>query len=278
MKKNVDQSAYYNAVHQARLEQYRTNPSLLCGPISLPMAYFKPNQIIDRVIRAHVGNNFSGRTLLELGCGEGYWSCWFASQGAAVTSNDVSEVNVRIAEIHANANGLTVDGVVASCTDTRLPSESFDVILGAALVHHLTLCEEEALYGEVWRLLKPGGLVVFMESLQNSAWLEYVRTLIPIRDSIDPRPSRWSKEWKEYEANDPHPLRPNTTRHYRETLARFAFSRVTLEELGIFSRLDRLFRRWPWIQRAVHEADYAIKPFIPGSGKMCRNLIIAAWK
>lgn len=265
-----DQAEFYDRIHSERLSRFRANPALLRG-VSLPMDYFLPN----RLVAARIGD-VRGKTLLDLGCGEGGWAVYWAAQGARVTASDISPVNVAIAQLRAEANGLRVAGVVASATDTGLPSGSFDVILSAALVHHLTVEQERALYAEVLRLLRPGGLFVAMESLQNSRLLEYVREVVPIRDPVDPRPSRWSRAWKAYQAADPHPRRPNTTAHYREALTAAGFAQFTIEEVGIFSRLDRLLRGHPRAQRFVHDADYRLRPVLPG--RLCRNAVITARK
>jgi hypothetical protein len=117
-----------------------------------------------------------------------------------------------------------------------------------------------------------------MESVQNLPLLERLRELVPIADPRDPRPSRLSKDWHTYEANDPHPIRPNTSEHYRATLKHYGFSSVEFEELGIFSRLDRLLHRSLRAQRVLHEVDYALWPFIPFHRTLARNIVITARK
>ena len=217
---------------------------------------------------------------MDLGCGEGEFSCFLASLGADVTALDISEMNINITSLRAKRNNLRLRTVVADVCNTYLQNASFDIIVGKALIHHLTEYEEQKLYHEVFRLLRPNGIAIFHESLQNSALLEFLRTLIPVNQKNDPRPSRLSKSWKEYIQNDPHPDRPNTSKHYRNILNSIQCDykiNIDIMELGIFSRLDRLtsntrIRRW------IHNFDYKIKSFIPFNRLLSRDIIITLRK
>src|SRR3989304_2664820 len=273
MDESEKQREHYDRTPKPRYEEFFNNPEFLRG-VSIPMEYFRPNRIILEKISAVCSNNFDGEKILDLGCGEGGWSCYLASLGAEVVSLDISEMNLKITQLKAQRNSLTnVHTVLGDCTNTCLERESFDIILGIALIHHLTVNQEQRLYQEVFDLLKHGGCAFFMESLQNSPTLDFIRTLVPIFQKVEPRPSKLSKSWKKFKANDIHPSRPNTTRHYREMLRRLPFARVELEEIGIFSRLDRLIEN-KQLRRWIHDIDYTIKPFIPFNSKLCRNFII----
>jgi 2-polyprenyl-3-methyl-5-hydroxy-6-metoxy-1,4-benzoquinol methylase len=271
------QREYYNRSRSHRLEDYVKNPSSLVG-VYLPCGYSLPNRLIVKRISAFCEGDLSALRILDLGCGEGEFACYFASRGAEVTALDISEVNTEIAKLRATANSLpNVLTVVADCTDTHLPSGAFDVALGSALIHHLTANEESLLYEEVYRLLAPRGIAIFAESLQNSRLLEFLRTLVPIRQKHNPRPSRLSKSWKSHVSNDPHPARSNTTRHYQNVLRSTKFRSFELVELGIFSRLDRLTtnRR---LRHCIHDFDHRLKAIIPLSGRLSRNVLITLLK
>src|SRR5262249_42305386 len=214
----------------------------------------------------------------DLGCGEGDFSCYLASLGAAVTALDIFEMNINITRLRAERKLLPkVKTKEGSCIDTGVPDGSFDVIVGEAIIHHLTVEEELLLYPEVLRLLNANGVAIFMESLHNSPAIEFLRTLVPVLQKHDPRPSRLSKSWNEYVSNDPHPSRPNTTKHYRNVFGNFNFKRVELEEVGILSRLDRITTNRK-LCRWIHDFDYKVKKFIPFNSKLSRNIIITLYK
>ena len=146
-----------------------------------------------------------------------------------------------------------------------------------AVIHHLTVEQEKLLYLEVKRLLKHGGMSIFVEPIQNSRVINYIRTLIPISQKHNSRPSRFSKHWKEYIENDPHPERPNTSSHYKNLINEYKFSEVFFQEVGILNRLDRLIIN-KQIRRFIHDLDFAIQPFIPFNRKLARSIIITLIK
>ena len=272
------QKDYYNKARAKRFEWLLNKPSALVGT-NLYMEFHMPNRIIFEKISTFCKHDFSTLRILDLGCGEGQNACYLASLGAKMTAIDISEMNINITRLRAERNSLSnkMKIEVASCTDTGLPACSFDVIVGYGLIHHLTMDEELLLYKEVARLLNPSGFAVFSEFLNNSPFLEFLRTLVPIRGKSDPRPSRLSKDWDYYIANDVHPIRVNTTKHYREVFEQFKFKSVKLEELGVLTRLDRLTANKNF-KRRIHDFDYKIFPMIPFHSKLARSIIVTLYK
>lgn len=271
----LQQKHYYNQYNAKRYEQLLDNPKSLFGT-SLPMDYFLPNRIVDAKIKESISN--SDTHILDLGCGEGGWSCYLASLGAQVTALDNSDVNVKITELKASRNKVkNVKAIVGSCTHTGLLPESFDIIIVMALIHHLTVDLEKLTYKEIYRLLKPGGVAIIMESIMNSKALDYIRTLIPVNQELDKRPSKLSKSYEEFLKNDPHPERPNNTKHYKNIFNSFDFKKVEMEEVGILSRLDRVVKSNK-LKRFIHDFDNKIKPIVPFSSLFSRNIVISLHK
>jgi SAM-dependent methyltransferase len=104
----------------------------------------------------------AGRSLLDLGCGFGWFSRWAASMGAAsVLGIDLSE------RMLARAVAETTDPRVAyerqDLDDVRLPVERFDVAYSSLALHYLTRLD--ALIARVHRSLVPGG--VFVVSVEH---------------------------------------------------------------------------------------------------------------
>src|SRR5262249_10458822 len=71
-----------------------------------------------------------------------------------------------------------VSVLVTSAHDLPLPSNSFDVVFGIAILHHLDL---DAVSREVFRVLRRGGRAIFQEPVRNSKLLVRVREMIPYR-------------------------------------------------------------------------------------------------
>jgi len=104
-------------------------------------------------------------TLLELGAGQGRDALFFARQGFRVQALDVAAAATVAIEVKAAAAGLAAT-LTALRHDARelLP---FDAGAFDACYAHMLLCmalttaEIERLVGEVWRVLRPGGLFVY---------------------------------------------------------------------------------------------------------------------
>jgi SAM-dependent methyltransferase len=98
---------------------------------------------------------------LEIGAGTGYFSLNLLRQGilSDVTCTDVSAGMLET--LSASAERLHLDVDTAVCDAENLPFENntFDVVFGHAVLHHIP--DLERAFGEFRRVLKPGGLVAF---------------------------------------------------------------------------------------------------------------------
>ncbi|HLZ56934.1 MAG TPA: class I SAM-dependent methyltransferase, partial [Ktedonosporobacter sp.] len=104
----------------------------------------------------------SGVRVVELGCGEGTDAAYFAQQGLNVEGLDFSET--------ALARGRQRYGYLAGLTlrvgdiSQSLPyaSGSLDGVYARLTLHYFTDKVTKAIFGEIWRVLKTGGLLAFM--------------------------------------------------------------------------------------------------------------------
>jgi SAM-dependent methyltransferase len=134
--------------------------------------YAKPRQWWDwRDWGAHLLGSVNDRVLLDYGCGLGEESIYFAKLGAHVFAIDASEVGIEITQRRAAFNGVAerVNAQVMDATNTTFPSNSFDLVHGLGILHHIGL--QTGLL-EVRRVLKPGGTAVFLEPMGNVRFIE----------------------------------------------------------------------------------------------------------
>jgi ubiquinone/menaquinone biosynthesis C-methylase UbiE/uncharacterized protein YbaR (Trm112 family) len=98
--------------------------------------------------------------VLDLGAGWGAFQSWqFAKHGFWVCATEIClEFILPIEEVLADAY---FERMVADCTVLPFRSESFDVIFCKELVHHLARPED--LFGEIFRVARPGGMIVVQE-------------------------------------------------------------------------------------------------------------------
>jgi ubiquinone/menaquinone biosynthesis C-methylase UbiE len=100
-----------------------------------------------------------GQHVLIVACGTGKEVVRACREAASTTAIDISQQAVDNARAMVHYNGLNASYVVADASQSGLPSESFDIIWGSAVLHHL---KHDEVAAEFSRLLKPGGIVYMM--------------------------------------------------------------------------------------------------------------------
>ncbi|MGE9784242.1 class I SAM-dependent methyltransferase [Janibacter sp. G368] len=100
-----------------------------------------------------------GRTL-ELGAGTGFFSLNLKLAGLVdeVHVSDLSPGMVEAAKANARRLGFEIEGQVADAEALPYEDDSFDLVVGHAVIHHIP--DVEGALREVVRVLKPGGRFV----------------------------------------------------------------------------------------------------------------------
>ena len=98
---------------------------------------------------------------LELGCGTGFFLLNLMLTGVATAGSvtDLSPGMVEVALRNASSLGLDVDGRVADAETIPYDDNTFDLVVGHAVLHHIP--DVQKTLTEVLRVLKPGGRFVF---------------------------------------------------------------------------------------------------------------------
>jgi 2-polyprenyl-3-methyl-5-hydroxy-6-metoxy-1,4-benzoquinol methylase len=99
-----------------------------------------------------------GMSVLELGCGTGYFTRELARSGADIVAIDVSPDLLEIAR--ANCSAPNVRYEIQNGYDLGYPDAVFDSVVGSSVLHHL---EIKAALREIHRVLKPAGTIWFTE-------------------------------------------------------------------------------------------------------------------
>lgn len=104
--------------------------------------------------------DMTGLKAIELGCGTGYVAYWMHRRGARVTAIDISTEQLATARKLAADRDAGIDFIEGNAEATGLPDGAFDFAIseyGASI-----WCRPETWLREAWRLLRPGGKLVFL--------------------------------------------------------------------------------------------------------------------
>jgi 2-polyprenyl-3-methyl-5-hydroxy-6-metoxy-1,4-benzoquinol methylase len=186
-----------------------------------------------------------GKTVLEYGCGEGQWSYayFLAEHGANVTGIDISDVAIAIARGTALERGLEIDFRVMNGEAMEFADNSFDLICGSAILHHLDLNKA---YSELARTMKPNGSAIFSEPLGHNPLINMYRKRTP-----------------QLRTADEHPLKMHDLR-----LARKYFGRVEMKSYYLLALGGVQFRNssfYPRLRDFLSACDrllFAAMPFL----------------
>lgn len=127
-----------------------------------------------------------GKTVLEYGCGADSNAMGLAQRGAKITGIDISEVAIEESRKLAAEEGVSDASFhVMNAEELEFEPNSFDVICGSAILHHLIL---NRAYAEVARTLREDGVAVFLEPLGHNPAINLYRKLTPSMRTDDEHP------------------------------------------------------------------------------------------
>ena len=109
---------------------------------------------------AHLLGSVRGKRVLEVGCGAARCSRWLIGQGANAVAFDISLEQLRIARHLDDRTGTAVRTVAADAVALPYKDSTFDIVCSAFGGLPFVADAGTAL-GEIARVLKPGGPLVF---------------------------------------------------------------------------------------------------------------------
>ncbi len=125
-------------------------------------------------------DQWSGRSVLEAGCGIGTDGVRFAAAGAAYTGLDRSPTALNLARRRFALDGLGGEFVAGSVTHLPFPDQTFDLVFSHGVIHHVA--DTGAALREFSRVLAPGGTALVM--LYHRRSFNYQVTIMGVRRAL----------------------------------------------------------------------------------------------
>jgi SAM-dependent methyltransferase len=145
-------------------------------------SWWKKFLSLDLIPWALDGTKWAGR-VLEIGPGPGLTTALLAPQTQALVCLEVDKQFA--ANLHAKNRGGNVRVLCGDATAMGLDSGTFDSVLAFTMLHHVTpRTAQDALFREVARVLRPGGLFAGADSLDSPIfrmlhWLDDLELVQP---------------------------------------------------------------------------------------------------
>ena len=218
----------------------------------------------DRFARMAGTEGWPYARTLEVGCGTGFFTLNLMLAGVLGEAHvtDISPGMVRVAERNARDLGLTVHGKVADAETLPYDDDTFDLVVGHAVLHHIP--DVELALREVVRVLKPGGRFVFAgepttygdfvaRKLSHAAWVAATRV-----SHLPPLRAGWGRPKDELKASsEAAALESQVDLHtfHPAELGRLACAAGAVDVRTDAEELTAAWAGWP-----IRTVEYAVNP------------------
>jgi ubiquinone/menaquinone biosynthesis C-methylase UbiE len=128
------------------------------------------------------------KKILDVGCGqEALYLLTFLKMGASVgCGQDISPIAVDRAIERCTSEGFKCDIKIGDCTKLNFPDDSFDIVFSGDVFEHITERQKDDCIKEIYRVLKPGGLVTIKspnkDYLKMSLVLKRINALLKLKN------------------------------------------------------------------------------------------------
>ena len=231
--------------------------------IAVHAAFEAPTAVENKAILARMGD-LTGKRLLDVGCGLGESSVYFALKGAKVTAVDLSPGMVECAVNLGKVHGVEIEGITQSGESLDVPAGHYDIVYIANTIHHVT--DKRQLFGQIQKALKPGGRFFSFDPLAYNPVINVYRRMATKVRTEDEAPLTFAdvKLAGEYFHNVQHRefwiltlslflkyylidrVHPNADRYWKRI---FLETPATLAWWIPLERIDRLLTEIPLVRR-----------------------------
>ena len=181
------------------------------------LRFYETSRSSHEYFKRFLCSNAGNKRVLEYGCGTGVYSSFLSKNYTTVIGIDISDAAIKLARLQAKKEHLkNVTFLIRDAEETRFKDNTFDVICGVAILHHLDLNKT---LKEITRILTPEGKTIFVEPLNHNPFIKLFRKFTPQLRTLGE-----------------HPLTKKDI-----TLISNYFYKVDYQFFGLFSLLAALF-------------------------------------
>lgn len=228
-----------------------------------------------RYIRTMVGD-LKGKTLLDVGCGLGEASVYFALEGADVTATDLSQKMLDVVQKLAAHNGTVVKTHKSAAENLALPEDQqFDIVYAGNVFHHVDIAPT---LDNILKHLKPDGMLVSWDPV-----------------AYNPAINIYRKRAMQVRTVDEHPFRLKDVRLFQKYFDQVQTKWFWLTTLSIFVLMAFVQRRdpnkerywkkiveeadrWAWLYIPLEFIDRILLTLLPFLRPLCWNVVIISRK
>lgn len=224
-----------------------------------------------RFILSQMGD-LRGKKILDVGCGLGEASAYFALKGARVTVVDLSQEMLETAKKLARKYKVTLSAYQSAVEHLTIPKNSkFDIIYAGNLFHHVDIAQSLA---ELTPHLKKDGILICWEPVDYNPIINIYRRIARRVRSSDERPIRLDdmKIFRKY-------FRHVETKWFWFTTLVIFLIMILIERRDpnkerLWKSVVRESRRWAWLYKPLEQIDRVLLSVFPGLGRFCWNVVI----
>lgn len=228
-----------------------------------------------RYIISRLGD-IKGKKLLDIGCGLGEASVYFAIQGAKVTSSDLSEGMLDATLRLASINGVNIKVHLSSAEDLMFPlEEKFDIIYAGNLLHHVDI--EETII-RIKPHLEEGGMFVTWDPLAYNPIINVYRTIAKNVRTVDEHPLKLT----DIKLFDKHFSIVEKKYFWLTTLIIFILMALVQlknpNKVRFWKKVIEDGHKWKWLYTPLEFLDLYILKILPPIRLLCWNVVIISKK
>jgi ubiquinone/menaquinone biosynthesis C-methylase UbiE len=137
--------------------------------------FYRTVQLSSNYVENWIKQYSRGKIFLDYACGNGPNAIRAAKAGGELAIGiDISDISIKNARRLAKEGGVSNNTyfVMGDCENTGLPDNSIDIGVCSGMLHHLDLSYA---LPELRRILKPGGKILAMESLDYNPLIKLYR-------------------------------------------------------------------------------------------------------